>query len=541
MNGPTRDLPWGLRCSRCMCNGCCEHRRVNWVAWHQGSILALTYLAYTCYHLTRKPISVVKNVLSLNCSNLPVPADIFINASNRDTWCDWAPFDTEDAPALLGMLDSAFLFAYAVAMFFSGFIAERVNLRYFLSIGMLASGISCYLFGIAKPYNIHNLWYFIFVQALGGIFQTSGWPGVVTVVGNWFGKGKRGLIFGVWNSHTSLGNILGSLIAAAYVESDWSLSFIVPGVIMGLMGFVIFLFLIPNPIDIGYSSPASLGYRKIDVTNSSDDDSFDGGYESRSVNQDRVIYRCVYREQLSTDNMASERSETSPMLSGHRRDHNTSHNSAIDFIGAIKIPGVIEYSLSLFFAKLVSYTFLYWLPLYIAATTTYNATLSADLSTLFDVGGIIGAIAAGIISDYSGMSALTCAAMFGLAFPALFIYDSIGNTSLGVNIVLLLIGGLLVNGPYALITTAVSAELGTHSSLGENSKALATVTAIIDGTGSIGAAVGPLLAGLVSRWGGWHNVFYMLMCADLFALLLLSRLVYRDIRLYVQRRRVIQM
>lgn len=101
----------------------------------------------------------------------------------------------------------------------------------------------------------------------------------------------------------------------------------------------------------------------------------------------------------------------------------------------------------------------------------------------------------------------------------LFIYDSIGNTSLGVNIVLLLIGGLLVNGPYALITTAVSAELGTHSSLGENSKALATVTAIIDGTGSIGAAVGPLLAGLVSRWGGWHNVFYMLMCADLFALL----------------------
>ncbi|XP_018405091.1 PREDICTED: glucose-6-phosphate exchanger SLC37A2 isoform X2 [Cyphomyrmex costatus] len=555
MNGPMKDLPWGLQCTRCMCHGCCEHRRVNWMAWHQGGVLALTYLAYTCYHLTRKPISVVKNVLSLNCSNLPVPADIFVNASNRDTWCDWAPFDTEDAPALLGMLDSAFLFAYAVAMFLSGFIAERVNLRYFLSIGMLMSGISCYLFGIAKPYNIHNLWYFIFVQALGGIFQTSGWPGVVTVVGNWFGKGKRGLIFGIWNSHTSLGNILGSLIAAAYVESDWSLSFIVPGVIMGLIGFVIFLFLIPNPIDIGYSSSASLGYRKIDITNSSDDDSADVGYESRSVNEDIVT---------------NERSETSPMLSGHRRDHNISNNSAIDFIGAIKIPGVIEYSLSLFFAKLVSYTFLYWLPLYIAATTTYNATLSADLSTLFDVGGIIGAIAAGIISDYSGMSALTCAAMFGLAFPALFVYDSIGNISLGVNIVLLLIGGLLVNGPYALITTAVSTELGTHPSLGENSKALATVTAIIDGTGSIGAAVGPLLAGLVSRWGGWHNVFYMLMCADLFALLvsllclfidikicnkilhtnnvhtvllfqLLSRLVYRDIRLYVQRRRVIQM
>lgn len=61
-----------------------------------------------------------------------------------------------------------------------------------------------------------------------------------------------------------------------------------------------------------------------------------------------------------------------------------------------------------------------------------------------------------------------------------------GTISLGVNIFLLVVVGLLVNGPYALITTAVSAELGTHSSLDGNSKALATVTAIIDGTGSIG-------------------------------------------------------
>lgn len=101
----------------------------------------------------------------------------------------------------------------------------------------------------------------------------------------------------------------------------------------------------------------------------------------------------------------------------------------------------------------------------------------------------------------------------------LFLYNYVGNINLGVNIVLLLITGILVNGPYALITTAVSAELGTHPNLGENSKALATVTAIIDGTGSIGAAIGPLLAGLVSRWAKWNNVFHMLMSADLLALL----------------------
>lgn len=66
------------------------------------------------------------------------------------------------------------------------------------------------------------------------------------------------------------------------------------------------------------------------------------------------------------------------------------------------------------------------------------------------------------------------------------VYQQLSTVSLGINMILLVVVGLLVNGPYALITTAVSAELGTHHSLEGNSKALATVTAIIDGTGSIG-------------------------------------------------------
>ena len=37
--------------------------------------------------------------------------------------------------------------------------------------------------------------------------------------------------------------------------------------------------------------------------------------------------------------------------------------------------------------------------------------------------------------------------------------------SLAFNIVLMMMSGFFVNGPYALITTAVSADLGTHESL----------------------------------------------------------------------------
>lgn len=79
-----------------------------------------------------------------------------------------------------------------------------------------------------------------------------------------------------------------------------------------------------------------------------------------------IFYLCV-----SKDPNDNSRSESSPMLSGHRRIYSVPQDSAIGFVGAMKIPGVIEYSLSLFFAKLVSYTFLYWLPLYIADSSEY--------------------------------------------------------------------------------------------------------------------------------------------------------------------------
>lgn len=103
----------------------------------------------------------------------------------------------------------------------------------------------------------------------------------------------------------------------------------------------------------------------------------------------------------------------------------------------------------------------------------------------------------------------------------MFVYEMFGSTTFTMNVVLQLITGALVNGPYALITTAVAAELGDK--VKDNSRALATVTAIIDGMGSIGAAIGPLFASLVMS-SGWNNVFYMMMAADALAFLSLIRI-----------------
>lgn len=140
-----------------------------------------------------------------------------------------------------------------------------------------------------------------------------------------------------------------------------------------------------------------------------------------------------------------------------------------------------------------------------------------------------------------------------LSVPALYCYSHYGHLDFTYNILLMMTGGFFVNGPYALITTAVSADLGkcrppaaaplalltigptslagTHESLRGSASALATVTAIIDGFGSLGAALGPMLTGYISSMqGGFDNVFNMLYVAAICASLLIARLVVREIQ-----------
>ncbi|XP_020595213.1 putative glycerol-3-phosphate transporter 1, partial [Phalaenopsis equestris] len=157
------------------------------------------------------------------------------------------------------------------------------------------------------------------------------------------------------------------------------------------------------------------------------------------------------------------------------------------------------------------------------------------LSTLFDIGGVFGGILAGHISDNLNARAITAASFMYCAIPALFFYRVYGSTSLFCNAALMIITGLFVNGPYALITTAVSADLGTHGSLKGNSRALATVTGIIDGTGSMGAAIGPLLTGYLSTQS-WSAVFTMLIVAALMSGLLLTRLVAAEVKVKLRAR-----
>lgn len=490
--------------------------------WYKAFTFILTFMLYASFHLSRKPISIVKGELHKHCSTSQSAEYVHIHSLKKlfnESRCGWEPFDKNNYKQLLGALDYSFLCAYAVGMYLSGIIGERLPIRYYLTGGMFASGLFTAMFGFGYFYNIHSLSFYIIAQIANGLAQTTGWPSVVTCIGNWFGKGRRGLIMGLWNSHTSVGNILGSLIAGYWVSTCWGLSFVVPGIIIFIMGIVCFLFLIEHPKDVNCTSTSAHnsksymnGSHRIQISKLS----------TKKANklqdpemQCLLPVKEICTKQLSINNGVCDGSEN--------------RKSAISFSGALRIPGVVEFSLCLLFAKLVSYTFLFWLPLYITNVEHLDAKKAGDLSTLFDVGGIFGGILAGIISDRLKKRASTCGIMLLIAAPTLYIFSAISKMGFEATVVMLLICGALVNGPYALITTAVSADLGTHKSLQGNARALSTVTAIIDGTGSVGAALGPLLAGLLSP-SGWNNVFYMLIVADACALLFLLRLIRKELQ-----------
>ncbi|XWS73019.1 hypothetical protein CRYUN_Cryun02cG0090000 [Craigia yunnanensis] len=459
--------------------------------FHQIFILILTFLAYASFHASRKPPSIVKSILGPTIQS---------NSSSRDT--GWAPFNGPEGPHRLGELDLAFLSSYAVGMYFAGHVGDRIDLRLFLVFGMMGSGLFTIIFGFAYWFDVHLLGYFMGVQVVSGVFQSIGWPCVVSVVGNWFGKEKRGLIMGVWTSHTSVGNIIGSVVASGVLEFGWGWSFLVPGVLVIIVGLLVFCFLVVSPDDLGFEMMAPGKEIEMNV------------------------------EGESVGNLEKMESEEAGLLENDDSDS----LAAIGFLEAWRLPGVAPFAFCLFFSKLVAYTFLYWLPFYIRHTAVAGVHLSHKtagiLSTIFDIGGVFGGVMAGFISDIIEARAVTSVIFLLLSIPALILYRVYGSVSVVTNIALMFLSGLLVNGPYSLITTAVAADLGTQDLIKGNSRALATVTAIIDGTGSVGAALGPLLAGYIST-RGWNSVFLMLSVAVFFASLFLIRVAKTEIEMMV--------
>lgn len=549
---------------------------------HDGN----TDRCWTIAHLpkgatTAVPLYTQKYTEGAGCGSLPLVTSTSTN--------HWVPVPPTKGPSpfvepnlvngkvLLGTLDTTFLICYAAGLFVAGHIGDHVNLRWFLAMGMIGSGIFVASQGMAYFWNIHVFGYFVGMYAIQGLFQAIGWPSVVAVLGSWFGHRTRGLAMGIWNAHTSCGNILGSIVSTAALQfgsmhgGNWPMAFIFCGSIIFVMGCVIAVCLTAHPHRVGLASPnddhvvaaeAAKALRqeqkKTAVAAADGDELGDrasddaatpavpppaegsGGTHVHAGDPWLAVTRMTsgvgtpaIHDPVTCIPAPVDESDAAESEADEAKEKSPRRGNCASFIRALCIPGVVEFAFALFFCKLVAYTFIYWLPLYLTHIS-YTTTEAGYLSTFFDLGGILGGVTAGYVSDRVGMRGVVAVVFLLAAVPGLYFYrvltKEIGDSSTSLNVLFMLVCGAIVNGPYALITTAVSADLGTHKSLKNDSKLLASVTGIIDGTGSIGAACQGVLISYISSNYSWTAVFYALIGCSCFSALLLTRVVIKEIR-----------
>ena len=154
----------------------------------------------------------------------------------------------------IGLISSAFAISYGLSKFILGTLADKSNVKNFLCAGLLASAVINIGLGFTK-----NLWIFVILMILNGIFQAMGAPACHIVIGKWFRKNERGLKMSTWNTSHNIGGglvgPLGTLSLFIFGANCYQSVFFLPAVIC--IAIVIIMFL------IGADTPESVGLPSI--------------------------------------------------------------------------------------------------------------------------------------------------------------------------------------------------------------------------------------------------------------------------------------
>ncbi|XP_075414851.1 sugar phosphate exchanger 3 [Tenrec ecaudatus] len=474
---------------------------------HHVVVFLLTFFSYSLLHASRKTFSNVKVSISKQWTPTAFNKSAELPA---ELWSSNHLFpDAEGATLFLGTLDTIFLFSYAVGLFISGIVGDRLNLRCVLSFGMCSSALVVFVFGTVTEWlHFYNKWFYCALWVINGLLQSTGWPCVVAVMGNWFGKAGRGVIFGLWSACASVGNILGACLASSVLQYGYEYAFLVTASVQFAGGVVIFFGLLVSPEEIGLPGVEAK----------------DGSLEEDS------------HQPLITGAGIEDDYEPNYSVQAGGAPAEPHEVKAISFSQACCLPGVIPYSLAYACLKLVNYSFFFWLPFYLSKNFKWKEAEADQLSIWYDVGGIIGGTLQGFISDLLQKRAPVLALSLLLATGALVGYSR-SPDSKSINALLMAVTGFFIGGPSNMISSAISADLGRQEQVRGSSEALATVTGIVDGTGSIGAAAGQYLVSLIQDKLGWMWVFYFFILMTSCTIVFILPLVVREVGHLVRRRR----
>ncbi|KAG5183793.1 major facilitator superfamily domain-containing protein [Tribonema minus] len=383
---------------------------------------------------------------------------------------------------LFSRMDTGFMFAYAIGSFFSGQLGDRLRPTTVVAAGLIGSAacVMALVFGLWGDVVHENpIWantYFLSAWLLHGLFQSTGGPVNTAIMGAWFDSKNRGLVFGTWTCHQYMGNIIAAITATAILAQGFAYWWVlVISAVANLAWGVFLLMALP-------SRPAEVGI---------------------------------------------EFGDAPKVAVGEVVNKDTKQLPPISFVQAFQIPAVAMYALAFGFFKLVNYVLFFWLPFFL--TRTFTPSQSNVISTLYDVGMMPGGIIVGYVSDlYGGRRACVIVTFLLLLCPLLYVFSQYSDV-IPVYALLVLLGfmGILVGGPNNIISSAVAADLADHPSIQGNNRAIGTVTGIINGSGSVTAAIGLLFIGDIQAAWGWSAVWYLLILSTLLGCSLLAKTVYR--------------
>ena len=131
----------------------------------------------------------------------------------------------------MGLLLSAFLWAYAFAQLPAGGLIDRLGPRRLLALGMALWSLAQLLGGLVR-----NFGEVFGSRMLLGLGESPQFPASARIARDWFNVRDRGLATGLWNSSSSLGTTISvPLLTWLMLSFGWRWMF----AIMGLAGLVV--------------------------------------------------------------------------------------------------------------------------------------------------------------------------------------------------------------------------------------------------------------------------------------------------------------
>jgi sugar phosphate permease len=177
-----------------------------------------------------------------------------------------------------------------------------------------------------------------------------------------------------------------------------------------------------------------------------------------------------------------------------------------------RLPAFWSIGTAYFCLKLIRYSILFWLPFYLTKALGYSEERAGYLSVSFEVGGIIGAIVVGLVSDRffpNRRRAVSSSFLFGLA-AALLLYTRLAPLGPVANFLSMALIGFCLFGPDALVSGAMAQDLG-------GPLAAATAAGAINGMGSLGAILQGRVTSTISTAYGWDALYYVFVGLAAFA------------------------